>query len=216
MTINPDLTRLRKEIDRILAEKRPDRYVVRDSGIMTEADSLIPDVDGLFDEDTEPEDSSETAWLDDVAEEVANLVPDEEIRKLYARKIVGEREGNATRRANRLLRKIGRTGQLVLGWWGQENDPVSVKNRIVVPGKQVRIKEERVALRAMLSADFRRFAAEERRRAAGDFAARNDTCTGAEWLAERLEQTGAVNFHAWAIEELPPPLPCDDDEQADG
>ena len=196
MAINPDLTSLRKEISRLLAEKRPDRYIVRDT-VTDPADD--DDLASLDVEETE----EETSWLDEIADEVADLVPDEEVRKLYARKVVGQEEGRATRRANGLLRKIKQTGQLVLTWFDIKDDPVAVVTRTVEPGKRDRIKEERVALRAMTPTDFRDFATEERRRAAGDFAARNATCEGAELVADWMTRGGFKRFEAWAEEELP-------------
>lgn len=196
MAINPDLTRLRKEISRLLAEKRPDRYTVRDT--VTDPD----DDDDLANLDVE-ETEEETSWLDEIADEVADLVPEEEVRKLYARKVVGQEEGRATRRANGLLRKIKQTGQLVLTWFDVKDDPVAVVTRIVEPGKRDRIREERVALRAMTPRDLRDFATEERRRAAGDFAARNATCEGAEMVADWMTRGGFSRFESWAEEELP-------------
>jgi hypothetical protein len=193
MAINPDLTRLRKEIDRLLAEKRPDRYTVRDSTVTNDEEVENLDVE-------EAEDSD---WLDDIAAEVEDLVPDEELRKLYARKIVGQQEGKATTRANKLLRKIHRFGQLVLGWYGVKDDPVAVVTRTVGPDGQSKVREERVALRAMTARDFRDFATEERRRAANDFSARNDACAGAEWVADQMTVAGALHFEAWAEEEMP-------------
>jgi hypothetical protein len=111
----------------------------------------------------------------------------------------------ATSRANRLLRKIHRTGQLVLGWWGVADDPVAVITRTVESGQRPRRKDERVALRAMTPRDFRDFATEERRRAADDFGARNDTCSGAERVADWMTQAGYGHFLAWAQHELPIP-----------
>lgn len=196
MAINPDLTRLRKEIDRLLAEKRPDRYTVRDSVTDDEeTDSLDVEVD------------EGTDWLDKIADEVADLVPDDEVRKLYARKMVGQQEGKATGRANRLLRRIHRTGQLVLGWFDVKDDPVAVITKTYQPGKRPKVLEERVALRAMTPRDFRDFAEVERKRAADDFSARNETCNGAVWVADQMSAAGATRFETWAEEELPPGAP---------
>jgi hypothetical protein len=200
VAINPDLTKLRKEIDRLLAEKRPDRYTVSDTTV--EAEEVA---------DEEVDEGSETEWLDEIADEVAHMVPEAELRKLYARKIVGQQEGKATSRANRLLRKIHRTGQLVLGWWGVADDPVAVVTRVDEPGQRTRRKDERVALRAMTPRDFRDFATEERRRAAEDFTARNDTCTGAELVATWMTQGGFTHFQQWAEHELPIPDDVDGD-----
>jgi len=199
MAINPDLTRLRKEIERLLAERRPDRYTIRDYA--TDEAEQVDDLE--VPEATDTDEIDETNWLDGIAGEVADLVPEAEVRKLYARKIVGQQEGRATRRANNLLRTIHRTGQLVLGWFGVKDDPVAVITRTAEKDKKPRVKEERVALRAMTPTDFRDFATEERRRAAGDFSARNDACSGAEWIADHMTVAGATRFETWAEEELP-------------
>lgn len=198
MAINPDLSKLRKEIDRLLAERRPDRYTV--------SDTIADDDEEVSDTEVE-ETGDETDWLDSIADEVAHMVPDAEVRKLYARKVVGQQEGKATSRANRLLRKIHRTGQMVLDWWGVEDDPVAVITRVTEPGQRPRRKDERVALRAMTPRDFRDFAMEERKRAADDFSARNDTCSGAERVADWMTEAGYTNFRAWAEHVMPMPDP---------
>jgi len=190
MAINPDLAKLRREIDRLLREQRPDRYVTR--------------------ADAELEDEVEsTEWLDRVAEQVEHLVPEIEVIRLYARNLVGQREGQATQTANQLLRKIHRSGQLVLGWFDVKDDPVSVLTRIIQSGQRVKIVEERVALRAMSPTDFRKFADEERRRAARDASARYETCEGADYVADQMSIAGAIDFLTWATQELPPDIGSD-------
>jgi len=190
MAINPDLKLLRKKIDALLAECRPDRYTVRDS-IADEA--LIQDDDSDSDEE-----SDQTTWLDVIAERVEDLIPEAELRRRYARREVGLREGRSTRRANDFLREIARSGQLPLGWLDLKDFPVAIVTRDVRPGERPRIREERVALRAMTPLDFKTFANEERRRAAVDFASRNASCEGAEWIAERMTMDRASRFDAWA------------------
>lgn len=137
------------EIDRLLSERRPDRY--------------------------EPEGGSD--WLDDIAAEVADLVPEAEARFRHARAEVGRREGEKTKSANRLLRDTYKDGQWPLGWMDRLHLPIAA-------GK------ERVALRAATPEDFRLFATDERRRAADDFSARNDTCVAAEWIADEMQRRG--------------------------
>lgn len=120
----------------------------------------------------EPEGGDE--WLDSIIGEVAAEITVDEARWLLARHEVKTREGEKTKSANRLLREIGETHQLPLDWLESLHLPIAV-------GK------ERVALRAASPRDLRDFAAEERRRAASDFTARNATCEGAEWLADFIE-----------------------------
>lgn len=150
MSITPasgEIRRLRKEIDRLLDEYRPDRYIVRvrdePEQDDTETENGIPDLNPLLD-DTETKPGAE--WLDSVAAMAVSYAPmTTDPRVLYVRKVVGEREGVATKRANQLLRTIKQSGQLVLGWWGVENNPVAITWRIVEKGKRPRITDERVA-----------------------------------------------------------------------
>jgi hypothetical protein len=204
----------RKRIEQLLHERRPDRYTIRNSWEGANDVAPFPDVSALLDPDAAPEGAA-TAWLDKIAKEVADDVPELEARQLYASQIVRQMEGSATKRANALLRKIGQSGQLIIGWWGNEDDPVAVITRKVVDGK-MRVKEERVALRSMYHRDFRDFALEERKRASKDFSARNDTCVGAELIADRMEAAGATTFRAWADEVAPrpkPSAPCEEDSE---
>jgi len=178
------LQEMRRQVRVLLAECRPDRYTV----------------DGPTDED----DETTTRWLDDVAEKVKGLVPDDEVRKVLARNVVNYEEGRATRRANDLLRKIGRTGQVPLDWFDTKDWPIAVVSFHTDPLTQERKKiEERVALRASTAQDLRSFATEERRRAAGDFSARNDACVGAELAAGEMDTAGAITFSDWLNAEPP-------------
>lgn len=137
-------------VDSLLTERRPDRY----------------EVDGG------------DAWLDEIAAEVENLIPQSEASAIAARQIVRRREGQKTKDTNRLLREIKNTGQLPLDWFETMNWPLAVD-------------KERVALRAATPQDFDAFAIGERRRAANDFASRNETCEAAEWIAGVMKTTGA-------------------------
>ena len=188
MADDADLSLLNKEIDALLRKHRPDRYDVRHS-----------------DDETEPEEERlDAGWLDALAEEIADRIPEAVLRQRLALSMVRQREGVATKATNSLLRKINAEGQLVLGWWDLADDPVSVISRITRQDRPVRIHEERVALRAMTATDFLAFEQEERRRAASDFTARNGTGDGALWIAEQMTTSGARDFFTWACEELPP------------
>lgn len=145
------MSEINGEVDRLLAEHRPDRYA-KDGG------------DG---------------WLDDVADLVAGLIPEAEARVIHARSLVRAREAQKLKTANRVLRDVFDSRQLPLDWLDLLSLPIAV-------GK------ERVALRACTPEDFRQFAVEERRRAAGDFTARNHTCEAAEWMAEQMLAEGAA------------------------
>lgn len=122
-------------------------------------------------------DEGSDQWLDDIAAEVADMIPDDDARFQYARTLVRRREGEKTKNANKLLRQIFDDKQFPLGWLDMANLPIAV-------GK------ERVALRAVTSADLRQFANDERRAAANDFSTRNATCEAAEWIADLMDSNG--------------------------
>ena len=142
---------LNARIDVLLAERRPDRYEP-----------------GISDE-----------WLDDVATEIADDIPESEARQRHARSLVGNREGTKTRTTNKLLREIYEARQLPLAWLELLNLPLAV-------GK------ERVALRSCAAADFKEFAQVERRSASIEFASRHETCEAAEWLADEMTTQGVT------------------------
>lgn len=118
-------------------------------------------------------------WLDLIAGEIEGLIPEAEARAIAARQFVRRRETEKLKAANRIIREVGTTRQLPIDWLETLSLPMSV-------GK------ERVSLRASTSDDFRRFATEERRRAASDFTSRNQTCEAAEWIADRMDASGAT------------------------
>jgi hypothetical protein len=96
---------INSEVDRLLAEHRPDRY----------------EVDG-GDE-----------WLDDVADLVESLIPEAEARAIAARQFVRRREGIKTKSTNRLLREITQSHQLPLDWFELMNLPLAVgKERVAL------------------------------------------------------------------------------------
>lgn len=174
------LTLLRKKIDYLLCERRPDRYDVRH-----------------HDDDAAEVDAIDSSWLDEIADEIADEIPTSQILSL-ARNLVRQREGAATRSANSLIRKYEKDGQLPLDWWGYERFPVAVVTRTQREGKDPEVKEERVALGAMTPTDFIAFATEERVRAARDFASRNATCDAAEDIARSMIKAKCRTFTDWA------------------
>lgn len=119
----------------------------------------------------------EYGWLDPVIADIAALIPPADAQLRAARDIVVRKEGDATKRTNRLLREVVSTGQVPLDWMDLLSSPLAVG-------------DERVALRACTPDDFRRFAAKERRAAANEFASRNDSCEGALFLADLIEDKG--------------------------
>lgn len=144
------MTDLNETIDDRLNLARPDRY--------------------------EPGDES---WLQSIIDDIANEIPSYDARQRVARDIVIRREAEATKRTNRVLRDVIRSGQLPFDWFDIRRWPLGVG-------------DQRVALGACTSDDFREFANIERRRAANDFATRNESCEGAEFLAELIDDKGVT------------------------
>ena len=177
------LRRFRQRAAELLDEFRPDRYVVSDT---------TEDLD-----DEEQENHEDTRWLDDLATALAPQLPDQQIKKLYARQVLGRMEADALRRGNKHLRAFFLEQQPQLGWLEQLNYPIQVVQRISRPGERVRVRRERVRLGAMTSHDLRAFAIEERRNAGRDFATRNETCEAAEYFADRLDQTASTTIDHW-------------------
>jgi len=173
-------------IDAELRRRRPDRYNVR----------------GAEDEN---DDSLTASWLDDVAEAIQEQIPASIAVELLARRLVGLREGSATKRVNKFLRDMDAEGQYALPfeWWTCADEPVAVVTPVFdeSTGEQMRLREERVALRAMTSTDWQTFIEHGRQRAQERFDTEMRVYLAAEWL--RAEQ-GGRSFYVWACEELPP------------
>ena len=175
------LSDIRKQIDSLLYSERPDRYDVRGS------------------EDTDVD----AEWLDVVADKIAADLDIEDVLRHFSRNLVRQREGQATKSANRILRQFALDGQLMLGWWEQERQPVAIITRTQRPGSDPEIREERVALGALRPEDLLAFANEERVRAGRDFSARNATCDGAELMAEQMLRGQFERWSAWAEASVP-------------
>lgn len=187
MAINKARKDLNHAIDRLLNERRPDRYLVSETiRKVRDAD----EEDEGFPQDDEGPEVENADWLNAVADEVAYMVSPEKAREEYVRTVVGLRERQATRNANKLLRDFYRTGQHEMGWLEMVRDPLAIKSREVLWGGQIRTRDERVALGKCTVPDLRRFATEERRRSAKDFVARETLAAGAEQLADRVEGRG--------------------------
>lgn len=180
MAINPDLARLRKEIDQRLRDRRPDRYLVRDT-VTGPGDADEVDADDLeLDESTE--------WLDEVAAELVDEYGEAftlDAVERYIRALVGTREGVATKGTNARLRVAHKSGAWPLDWFEFHRDPLAIVERVILDGR-IHVRESRVALEAVTPADYDAFAKEERRRAMRDAARRNATCDAAEWARDEL------------------------------
>lgn len=193
----------KQDVARILDERRPDRYVV---------DEKIVEGEELMMEDAQPyefdaSDVATTDWLDGVVDDVAGMLPEEEVqvRQVFARGVVAQIEGTACRAANREIRRLYDERQLNLAWLDNVNLPLSIETREPVWGGQnrVRVRTTRVRLGAMTDADFDAFEIAERRRASREFRTRNDTCDAAQWIAEQMRGAKAKSFRAWVEDSAP-------------
>lgn len=126
-------------------------------------------------------DIGDDTWRRQIYADIEQWVPEIEAKRIAAKQIVDQREGSATRKANALLRDIGKTEQWPLDWMDYVDRPISVGG-------------ERVRLGASSSNDFRQWAIDERRRAAQDSTARFMACEGAEWVADSIDGYGVATF----------------------
>lgn len=188
----------RDAIDRLLEERRPDRFVV----------SGDPDGAELHGE-----------WLDEIAADIEAEMGGNDLRREGGenlRRKVRDRERVALRSVNTVLRGYERTGQFPL-FDIQEpavnghlyNRPLSVETRTHHPRERAKTIIEHVAFRAVTADDLRKFADAERRRTQNDSVARYQACAGAEALADQMDEAGAVTFKEWC--ERPP----EDEENGD-
>jgi len=183
------------EIDKLLNEKRPDRYTVSEKLIQSDGS----------DDDEQPQDTEQdrdgVGWMEEVIEMVVDIVPQDEVRQLYAERMVRSREGHKTQNGNRLIRKLADSGQHVLGWLECRRIPVAIVTRETLWGGNVRISDQRVALEALNKNDLERFEIHERRRASKDFSTRNDTCDAAQKIREMLIAVGAETVGEYFCEQ---------------
>lgn len=178
------------EIDRLLAERRPDRFVVGDSDEPEATDEAIG-----------------SKWLDEIARDIEARVDPGELRRFVLsdmRARVRAREGVALKSVNSLLRQYDRSGQWPLFAINEPavnghllNLPLGVVTRSHHSGEHQKVVREHVAFRAVMPDDLRKFAQEERRRTANESAARYESCNGAERLADEMDIAGAVTFGDW-------------------
>lgn len=118
-------------------------------------------------------------WLAPIIEEVASTYTADEARIRIAADVVMQRETVAMKRTNRVLRDMLKSGQFPIDWMDIHRWPLGCG-------------EWRVALGSCRTVDLREFATVERRRAAKDFATRNESCEGAEWLADLVADKGLL------------------------
>lgn len=180
---------MRAEIDRLLHQMRPDRYVKSERVLGPRSDEA---------DEAEGADATRgDDWLVEVAEAVEHLLPDSTARRLYAISEVRNREGGKTQKANNTIRKIGKTGQYLAGWFDLKRDPVAVVTREPLWSGGERVREERVALEGLTKEDMVAFEMEERRQSAKEFKVRNETCDTLQMLVRELDQAGLNKLGEW-------------------
>ena len=158
---SPDDKDLNELIDLWLSDDRPDRYQ-----------------------------ASEKEWMDVVVERATKALqgrPDKDgVIQDIARRRVYQREGQATRRANKVLRDIGDTGQLPLGWDDEELWREMLYEKLRLP---LSIEQQRVRLGAASPADLESWKTtnkrEEEKRNAAQEAARQGADLLARWVREQ-------------------------------
>lgn len=168
---SPDDKELNQLIDQWLAQERPERY-----------------------------DSNEKEWMAAVVEKARDALKDrrndDEVITDAARRRVHQREGQATKSANRVLRTIAETGQLPLGWGEGDTWRTMLFDILHLP---LAVAKQRVRLGAANAADLEQWelenAREEDKRKLAQIAARR----GARMLASWVQAQGAQR-----VEDLDP------------
>lgn len=143
-----------EQIDALLDQYRPDRYERHDA-----------------------------SWRSPVVQAVALRIPVTRAQQVAAEKIVGDREGQATKSVNRLLRRINEERQWPLPEFALD-----------IMARPLSINDERVRLGAAASEDFVAWAIAERRAASQEATARFSACDGAEWIAEQMNAESIALF----------------------
>lgn len=122
-----------------------------------------------------PGDSDTDKWLDELAEEFAPMIAVQEAQRRAARAIIANLEAAKTRQTLTIVRQCKL--QPPLDWDFFRALPLVVGN-------------ERVAIRAVTSNDWRQFAQEEKGRTDEEHSIRMATVEGALWLADYMDQQG--------------------------
>ena len=148
-------------------------------------------------------------WIDQVAdsipEEIFSL---ERARHLYLRQFARSRDGEATKRANKILRDWQKNGQLKLHWWDTANEPMAFEYTVTDEDGETHTKKIRVALRAATPQDFRAWADFEEEAANREYETRMRTVKAAREMADYLEDNYYQNFNEYGMDTCPP----DDDK----
>ena len=174
-------------------DEMPDEYDPNEIQILAR-DDLVAIVDGLLRVNRPDRYKPGSEWLDEVASLVENKITVIEAKRMAARQIVGQREGQATKNVNKFLKSLSTEGGFALtsAWAPFADEPVAFieSDGAIEKGRRIR-----VAFRAMTAGDWQQFALHGRVEAQHRFDAEMAMYDAAEWLAS---QQGGGTFLEWA------------------
>lgn len=160
----------------------------------TPDDKELTDLIDLWLSDDRPEryDATDKDWMDDAVEKATEQLkrrPNaDEVIHDAARRRVYQREGQATKTANRNLRNIAKTGALPLGW-GEGDDWKSFLADVL--NRPLSIAHMRVRFGAASATDLEQWELENAREEDKRRLAQIETREGARLLADWLRKQGA-------------------------
>jgi hypothetical protein len=125
-------------------------------------------------------------WMDPVIDEVAKTIPAGKAKRVAATLRVQEAERSSATRGGNLFRQLLKEQRMPANWQESQDWPVIVERRKLT-----------VKFGELTAGDLRLHAGNERRAAAQEFRAREDSCEGAELLADWLEDANATNVKEW-------------------
>lgn len=189
-----------------MAPDEPDEFLGDESPETKELNDLIDD--WLAAERPERYDAGDKEWMEGVVKRAATRLegqPDHARVFLdAARRRVYLREGTATRRANKFLRDIARTGQMPIGW-GEGEAWKSVLSDIL--SAPLSIDRQRVRLGAATPADLEAWELENAREEDKRRLAQIEARLGARLLGDWLRAQGAQR-----VDDFRPPTDTGDDK----
>lgn len=176
----------------------PDEYDPDEVEILPR-DELVTIVDGLLRANRPDRYLPGGDWLDEVAAQVENKITMIEAKRMAARQIVGQREGQATKSVNRFLKSLSTEVGFALpaSWAPYADEPVAF---VETNGDDLKGHRVRVAFRAMKASDWQQFALHGRADAQIRFDAEMAMYDAADWLAA---QQGGHTFIEWASRVAP-------------
>ncbi|MFB4280789.1 hypothetical protein ACBJ59_36255 [Nonomuraea sp. MTCD27] len=183
-----------------MAHDEPDEYLGDESPEFKELNDLIDN--WLADERPERYDSGDKEWMETVVKRTADSLEEQpDYTQVFldaARRRVYQREGTATRRANKFLRDIARTGQMPLGWGEGDAWKAVLRDILSAP---LSIERSRVRLAAAAPADLEAWELENAREEDKRRLAQIEARSGARLLGDWLRQQGVQR-----VDDFRPPM----------